>query len=584
MKPTKLFFLIFIFFALVKVSLLSEYDALLMGIENYKANKTDITFGLLYMNLKNITMEKNLSFVTNTTYLKNSSNPNSSVLDHHNATCLSQNTKLNDDYIYYSCVIPIVNISNISKISIWEPPNKVGGEVRSCHYIPKDPMFNIVEFTKELYVFNLTEEIEEKNDQIILKGKMHKNFSDNEEFKIENEGINGTLNCQKANESLYECKLSPTSPIVNQTISERDADSSKSKIVIFADYLKNFYINYSKNATIDPNEKNATIISIGNFNHKNKKEDAKGKIYLRCGNNASKLLKNFIKFYVNINYNPTSNLRMLQNKEQIEVIGTKNLSEISKDIVSYDLIYKNTTNKTISEISSPCNISFSDNETFIGANNDMNIEFEEDEKYDFLEEIEKKYELMNFNKNSEGNYDAEVKSSYFSFGFDTQDDIINIDKNADVEVSYKPVNESRFFDKCIIENNGSQSYNIKCSPKRNVFALMNTIRIDITNLLKKRRLNSVRVRILQNSDNTTLIPDENSQGVIDYRYGKINKFTTKKKSRGLSGGAITAIILSIIVAILATLFLFYFFNRSSVPLAKNSSEINIPNSSTNINS
>ena len=80
---------------------------------------------------------------------------------------------------------------------------------------------------------------------------------------------------------------------------------------------------------------------------------------------------------------------MLQNKEQIEVIGTKNLSEISKSIVSYDLTYKNTANKTIVEIYSPCNISLSDNGTFIGKNNEMNIDFNKDEKYEFLDKEEK---------------------------------------------------------------------------------------------------------------------------------------------------------------------------------------------------
>ena len=555
-----------------------------MGIENYKANKENVTFGLLYMNLKNITMEKTLVFLTNTTYLTNSSDPNSSATEHLNATCTSGNAKLNDDYIYYSCVISIANISDIKKISVWKPPNRVGGEVRSCHYIPKDPIFNIVEFTKELYVLNLTEEIEEKNGQIILKGKMHKNFDDNEEFKIESEGINGTLNCGKANDLLYECKLLPTSLIVNQTISERDADSSKSKIVIYADYLKNSYIDYPRNTTIDPNEKNATIISIGNFNHKNTSKDAKGKMYLKCGNNALKLLKEFIKFYVNINYTPATNLRMLQTKEEIEVIGTKNLSEISKSIVSYDLTYLKTNGKKIVEISSPHNISFSDNDNFVGENNDMNIEFDEDEKYEFLEEIEKKYELMYLNKNNKGNYDAEIKSDYFSFGFDTQDDILNIENKAKVEVSYKPLNESRFFDKCEIENLGNQSYTIKCSPKRNVSALMNTLRIDITNFLKKRRLNSVRVRILQENENTTLIPEENSQGAINYIYDyEINKFITRKKSKGLSGGAIAGIIIVLIVAILATIFLFFFCNRASAPLDKSNGVINIPNSSTSIN-
>ena len=77
-------------------------------------------------------------------------------------------------------------------------------------------------------------------------------------------------------------------------------------------------------------KQNATIISIGNFNHNNTLKDAIGKIYLRCGDYALKYLKKFIRFYVDINYNPKTNLRMLQSKEQIEVIDTKILVKYLK--------------------------------------------------------------------------------------------------------------------------------------------------------------------------------------------------------------------------------------------------------------
>jgi hypothetical protein len=280
---------------------------------------------------------------------------------------------------------------------------------------------------------------------------------------------------------------------------------------------------------------------------------------------------------------------MLQNKEQIEVIGKKNLSEISKNIVSYDLTYKNTTNKTILEISSPSNISFSDDNKFIGENNEMNIEFTKDEKYEFLEKGEKRYEPMYLtqNKNDEGNYNAIINSDSFSFGFDTQGDILKIENNTDVEVSYKPNNEERYFDKCIIDKTGSESYSIKCSPKRSVYALMNTLRIDITNLLKKRRLQSVRVRILEDATNTFLIPDPDSTGVIDYTYepkiNKVNKVIPKRSSGGLSGGAITAIVLASVAAVLAVLLLIFFCNRPLSPDAKDNNVISVPNSSSNIN-
>ena len=593
MKPINFFFVIFIFFALVKVSLLEEdnIDFLCLGFENYREDKTNITFKALFMNLSNKSMTNSFGFYANITYLPNSSVPNSYAIDTKNVNCTIENTKLNDDYIYYNCFIPISNISNISKINnISRGNNYFGGEVFPGDLL-LDPNFNLVEFTKELYIFNLTKEIEEKHGQFILKGEMHKNLNDNGEFKIVYNDMNGTLNCQKTSGLSYECKLLPTSIIENRTIDQRPVDSSKSKIIIIARFLKNKNITYPKNSTTDdPKDKKATIISVGNFNHNNALEDAKGKIYLRCGDYALKYLKEFIRFYVDINYNPITNLRMLQNKEKIEVIGKKNLSEISKSIVSYDLTYMNTTNKTIIAISSPSNISFSDNnDTFIGENNEMNVDFTEDETYDFLEKGEKKYEPMYLkknkkNENDEGNYNAIINYDSFSFGFDTQDDILNIENNADVEVSYKPDNEARYFDKCIIEKTGNESYSIKCSPKRSVYALMNTLRIDITNLLKKRRLRSVSGRILQDATNTTLIPDPNSTGVIDYTYDpKISKFISKKSSGGLSGGTITAIVLAIVFAILAVLFLIFFCNRPLLSVDKNNNVINGTSSSTNIN-
>ena len=592
MKPINFFFLIFIFFALVKVSLLEEdnIDFLCLGFENYREDKTNITFKALFMNLSNKSMTNSFGVYANITYLSNSSVPNSYAIVTKNVNCTIENTKLNDDYIYYNCFIPISNISNISKIDISRGNNYFGGEVFPGDLL-LDPNFNLVEFTKELYIFNLTKEIEEKHGQFILKGEMHKNLNDNGEFKIVYNDMNGTLNCQKTSGLFYECKLLPTSLIENRTLEQRTADTSKSKIIIIARFLKNKNITYPKNSTTDdPKDKKATIISVGNFNHNNALEDAKGKIYLRCGDYALKYLKEFIRFYVDINYNPITNLRMLQNKEKIEVIGKKNLSEISKSIVSYDLTYMNTTNKTIIAISSPSNISFSDNnDTFIGENNEMNVDFTEDEAYDFLEKGEKKYEPMYLkknkkNENDEGNYNAIINYDSFSFGFDTQDDILNIENNADVEVSYKPDNEARYFDKCIIEKTGNESYSIKCSPKRSVYALMNTLRIDITNLLKKRRLRSVSGRILQDAINTTLIPDPNSTGVIDYTYDpKISKFISKKSSGGLSGGTITAIVLAIVFAILAVLFLIFFCNRPLLSVDKNNNVINGTSSSTNIN-
>jgi len=245
------FFLIFIFFALVKLSLLeeeeeplSDIDFICLGVENYKEDKTSITFKVLFMNLSNKPITQSFGFKTNITYFTQNSVPNNYTIENRKGNCTIDNSKNDDDYMYFSCVISITNISNIFDISISGGGDYFGGEVAPGYFF-LDPNFglnNLRESTKELFILNLTKEIEEKHGQFILKGEMHKNLNDNEEFKIAYNDMNGTLNCQKISGLFYECKLLPTSLIENRSIEQRTADSSKSKIIIVARFLKNLII------------------------------------------------------------------------------------------------------------------------------------------------------------------------------------------------------------------------------------------------------------------------------------------------------------------------------------------------------
>lgn len=275
---------------------------------------------------------------------------------------------------------------------------------------------------------------------------------------------------------------------------------------------------------------------------------------------------------------------MLQTTEKIAVIGKKNTSEIFKNIISYDLTYNNTINKNIVNITSPENITFSVNESFIQEDNEMNIDFSKNKDYDIMSDAQKKIESMYLKTNKKNDYDANINSDSFSFDFDTQEGILNDEKNATVEVSYEPYNEDRFFDSCFLEEKGENSYSIKCNPKRSVYALMNTLIIDITNLVNKIRLGSVSLRNLDENVNSTIVPDPNQEGIIDYTYDpKINTFIPKRNDSGLSGGAIAAIIIASIVAILAVVFLIYWFNRPIKPAIKNDIHPISANSSASIN-
>ena len=110
MKPINFYFLIFIFFGLVKISLLEEeeeldpyskyIDFIVIGLENYKEDNARITFKALFMNLSNKAMTNFFKFFANITYLTKSTVPNSYAIELKNGNCTNENTKLNDDYIY----------------------------------------------------------------------------------------------------------------------------------------------------------------------------------------------------------------------------------------------------------------------------------------------------------------------------------------------------------------------------------------------------------------------------------------------------------------------------------------------------
>jgi hypothetical protein len=272
---------------------------------------------------------------------------------------------------------------------------------------------------------------------------------------------------------------------------------------------------------------------------------------------------------------------MLETKE-ITVIGKKN-NEVSNGIASYDLTYLNTANKKIGKISSPRDISFSDNEKFDKADNEMNIDFSKSEIFDFLDTKDKKYLSMTLKPDENGNYNATNLYGSFSFKFETQEFTKDIEENKKVNVSYIPDGEERFFDKCFIKKDGNNLYNIICSPSRKILAPLNSLIINITDLTNGKRLRTLNVRNLQeNSETETfLIPPEDTPGFIDYDNPRL--YFKQKDNSGLSAGAIIAIIVVSIVVIIAVVFAIIKFKRPTKPFIKNSELVNIPNSSTTLN-
>lgn len=610
MKPAILLFVIYLLFGSIETSEQSiitkleeessndNYRMTLMGFGNYEYIKeTRFQFKTIFKSLQNITFDKYLKIRTNITYFTNNSDPDSSALKETNANCTKETTNLYKDFASYDCIISNINISNINIVKIDDNfmfLNNSLEETNSSISIRKEikttslsdiSIENIINDTRELFIFTLTENIEgTKFNQFILKGNMHKKLNDEKfEFKYDDtNGLNGILKCENDNNFEYECTLSPTSKISDK-IDSKEANSAESKIFIIGNEIKESYITFPRNDS--SNKTDVTIFSVGNFKRGSNTEDAKGKVFLRGGINELLELKEYMNFSVKVNYETNSNLRILDD-DIIQVKGKKNTSELYKGIVSYDVNYINTGNRTILKIHSPSNIRFFEDSNFTQIDNDTILTFIENENYNFLEEIDINYIVMKHKGDKDK--DARVQSDSFSYEFETDDNITNLNKTA-VVVSYVPYNEIRSYETCDLLKKGKDNiYTIICYPKRNIYALISSLKIDVTDLVNSninRRLKSTEIRILQEKNpNSTIIPDSDNDGVIEYIYNpKTNIYPPKKNSGGLSGGEITAIVLASLFAVLIVLGILFLLNRPPTTVLKNNSEIGLGNSSANIN-
>ena len=116
-----------------------------------------------------------------------------------------------------------------------------------------------------------------------------------------------------------------------------------------------------------------------------------------------------------------------------------------------------------------------------------------------------------------------------------------------------------------------------CYPNKSV----NTSISNITITINETSSNS-RLRSLQSVTNRIILPPDDANGIINFTYSRYNY---KKSSGGLSAGAIVAIVLATVAAVVALGLVFFFLNRmkSTPPPIKNPSDLNIANSASNIN-
>ena len=123
----------------------------------------------------------------------------------------------------------------------------------------------------------------------------------------------------------------------------------------------------------------------------------------------------------------------------------------------------------------------------------------------------------------------------------------------------------------------SNYYTIKCRPKKSFITYVNTIKF----IVNGDNLTSSKLRFLQSTKNKTFAVSADAIGNITHTYEEqfINR---KRSSKGLNAGAIVAIVLASLAAVVAVgLAIFLLSRRPPLPPNKNVVS-NIENSTSKI--
>ena len=318
------------------------------------------------------------------------------------------------------------------------------------------------------------------------------------------------------------------------------------------------------------------VIGAGNFTQINK-NNAKGNLFLRGSPELLKSLRRYIKFTANAIYNGRK-LRNLEKTQIINAIGEKNNSLSNENIVVYNVNYTGFSDSSFIALKPANNFNFSDDEGFenpekqitIGVNQNINLS-------------DSNTELPEVIKLKDSGEQVKYNPSSFEIEFNTTE-TLKLSSNESIfrypsQIGSDVMEEIN----CILYNraNINDYYKILCSTRKSIHAILRDVSIII-----KPQISS-RLRILQTNtnNNKTLLFPSNADEIINYEYSaKTHDYFRTSKSKGLSAGAIVAIILSSIAALVAVGLVFFFLRKNQTPpVIKNQPDFNVINSTSNIN-
>ena len=575
------------------VSLGSDKKIMLVGFGKYqnltlsdKENKTNISFTLIFKNESTSQNYDKLNFNLNIFYDDKTEDFPVECINSSNAV-----SKGTIDMKYNCSNVRGIYSDNIKKVSVKKYFNfsksygndtiiYEGDEIVESSLASK-AINNIISETKELnFSTFFLSKIKSSNKDFTLEGKMDRIKENLTEKGVELMLSNGSIDC-KISSNIDDNSIDTIQFTANKTI----IDHLNGKIAInINDTLKILiYANKSVDDIISSSEQKLNskieILALSNFNfipNTNKKR-AKGIVYFKGPSQSLIKLKKYIKFKI---IEGGKNLRFLD-ESGISVYGTKNKIKSKNGLAAYDVECTDIDKASLTLTPNDKIKDFFTNDysDFSGFSTKLDDEIIHPENLN-ISDKNFQYKEIKFLSPK-----PDYSTNSFSLKIDggtLKRENISIEDWEIVYLSYIPMFKKNNRDeiKCKLLNK-TVSFLITCSPMHNVDTYINTMIINIYNS------DSKKLRFLDEKSNHTLYIPSDTQEEIHYEYKPISSpFAKKKSSSGLSAGAIVAIILSILAVVVAIAAILSCLNR--VPHAriapnKNIQDINIINSTTNIN-
>ena len=584
----KLIFLILLI--ALDVSLGSDKKIMLVGFGNYQnltsldnENKTNISFTLIFKNESTSQNYDKLNFKISVSY--DDKTDDFPV----NCTNISNAIARETIEIEYNCFnVSGINPDNIKKVSVKKSFNFSKSYDNDSIIYEEDEIVEsslakeaINDITTEngtlkYYTFFLSK-IKSSNKNFTLEGKIDQIKENLTEKGAELMLSNGNITCE------IDSNIDNSIDTIKFTASKTIYDHLNGKIVdIKKDYNILIYANKSVDDIISSSGQKLNskieILAFSNFISNKDNKTAKGIVYFKGSPQSLFKLRKYINFTI---IKGGNKLRFLD-ESSIFVNGTKNEAKSQSGLAAYDVKYTDidkanltlTPNDTIKDFFT---YDYSD---FQGISTKLDDEIDHPKDLNISNENGFTYEEIKLLRN-----EPKYSTNSFSLQIDggtLKRKNISIEDWEIVYLSYIPMFKKNNRDeiKCKLLNK-TISFLITCSPMHNVDTYINTMIINIYNS------DSKKLRYLDEKSNHTLYIPSYTPGEIHYEYKPISSpFAKKMPSSGLSAGAIVAIILSILAVVVAIGAILSCLNR--VPHArfapnKNIQDINIINSTTNIN-